>query len=43
MGRWANGGFLLAAGWTSCILITALDLYGLPAALHDAWLVIRGH
>jgi manganese transport protein len=42
MGRHANGWFLLATGWASCILITALDLYGLPSALHDAWLVIVG-
>ena len=42
MGRYANGWLLLSAGWISCILITALDLYGLPSALHDAWLVIRG-
>lgn len=43
MGRFANGWFLLATGWTSCILITALDLYGLPSALRDAWIVIVGH
>jgi manganese transport protein len=42
MGRYANGWLLLSAGWISCLLITALDLYGLPSALHDAWLVIRG-
>jgi manganese transport protein len=29
MGGFANGWFLLIAGWTSCILITALDVYGL--------------
>jgi manganese transport protein len=42
MGRYANGWFLLAAGWTSCLLITALDLYGLPDALQEAWKVIVG-
>jgi manganese transport protein len=42
MGRWRNGWFLLATGWTSAILITAMDIYGLPDALHDAWRVIRG-
>jgi manganese transport protein len=35
MGKWANGKFLLAAGWTSCILITALDIYGLGGMLID--------
>jgi manganese transport protein len=29
MGKFANGPFLLIAGWTSCGLITALDIYGL--------------
>ena len=36
MGKWSNGPFLLAAGWTSCILITALDVYGLGGMLMDA-------
>jgi Mn2+/Fe2+ NRAMP family transporter len=27
MGKYANGWFLLIAGWTSCTLITALDVY----------------
>jgi manganese transport protein len=27
MGKYANGKFLLIAGWTSCGLITALDIY----------------
>jgi manganese transport protein len=27
MGKYANGKFLLLAGWTSCTLITSLDLY----------------
>ena len=42
MGRFANGWFLLISGWTSCIVITALDLYGLPDALEKAWKVIVG-
>jgi manganese transport protein len=42
MGRFANGWFLLISGWTSCIVITALDLYGLPDALGKAWKVIVG-
>ncbi len=42
MGAHANGWFLLAAGWISAILITALDLYGLPDSLRSAWAVITG-
>ena len=42
MGSYRNGWFLLAAGWTSCLLITALDLYGLPESLQKAWAVIVG-
>lgn len=43
MGRWKNGWLLLAAGWTSTAVITALDIYGLPDALRSAWSVIVGH
>jgi manganese transport protein len=42
MGRWRNGWFLCTAGWGSAILIAAMDLYGLPDALHDAWYAIAG-
>ena len=42
MGRWRSGKFLLSAGWTSAILITALDLWGLPESLKTAWHVIVG-
>ena len=42
MGAWKNGRFLLVAGWASAILITALDLYGLPDSLRAAWQVILG-
>src|SRR6266446_3674194 len=42
MGAWKNGWFLLIAGWGSAILITAMDLYGLPASLRAAWHVIAG-
>jgi len=42
MGAWRNGPILLAAGWTSAILITALDVYGLPDSLKAAWQVITG-
>jgi len=42
MGAWRNGWFLLLAGWTSAILITAMDVYGLPDSLKAAWHVILG-
>jgi manganese transport protein len=42
MGLYASGGILLVAGWGSAILITALDLYGLPDSLREAWQVIAG-
>jgi manganese transport protein len=42
MGEGRIGPFLLAAGWTSCIVITALDLYNLPGAMHDAVSVFTG-
>ncbi len=43
MGKWRNGWFLMIAGWSSALLITAMDIYGLPAALKGAWTVIIGH
>ena len=42
MGAWRNGWFLLIAGWGSALLITALDIYGLPDSLKAAWQVITG-
>jgi len=42
MGDWTNGWFLLIAGWASAILITAMDLYGLPDAVKAAWQVVIG-
>jgi manganese transport protein len=42
MGNWKNGRFLLVAGWASAILITAMDLFGLPESLKAAWQVISG-
>jgi manganese transport protein len=42
MGKWRNGWFLLVAGWGSAILITALDMYGLPDSLKQGWHVITG-
>jgi len=42
MGVWRSGMFLLIAGWGSAILITALDVWGLPESLRAAWHVIMG-
>jgi manganese transport protein len=43
MGSWRMGWFLLIAGWASAFLITAMDVYGLPDALKQAWHVIVGN
>jgi manganese transport protein len=42
MGDWKNNWFLLVAGWGSAVLITAMDIYGLPDSLRQAWHVITG-
>jgi manganese transport protein len=42
MGMWKNGWFLLVAGWGSAILITLMDIYGLPDSFKAAWKVIAG-
>jgi manganese transport protein len=42
MGTWKNGWFLLIAGWASAILITAMDICGLPDSLKAAWHVVTG-
>ena len=42
MGQWRNGAFLLLAGWGSALLITAVDIWGLPDSLNEAWHVILG-
>jgi len=42
MGRWRSGWPLMAAGWGSALMITAMDLYGLPASVRSAWLVLTG-
>jgi manganese transport protein len=42
LGRWANGWFLMILGWGSVLLITAMDIYSLPASLKEAWRVIVG-
>jgi len=33
---------LLLTGWTNALLITALDISGLPESLKQAWVVIVG-
>ncbi len=43
MGKWRNGWFLVLTGWGSAVLITAMDIYGLPEAFRSAWAVIVGH
>jgi manganese transport protein len=42
MGKWKPGAILLAAGWGSAVLITALDVYGLPDAFKDAAEIFTG-
>jgi len=42
MGVWKSGKFLMIAGWSSAILITAVDLWGLPDSIRSAWHVITG-
>jgi manganese transport protein len=42
MGAWKNGKLLLIAGWGSALLITALDIWGLPDSLRAAWHAIAG-
>jgi hypothetical protein len=42
MGQFRNGWLLLTAGWASCLLITALDIYGLPASVKRAWEIVLG-
>jgi manganese transport protein len=42
MGIWRNGWFLMVAGWGSALLITGMDIWGLPESLKSAWHVIAG-
>jgi manganese transport protein len=42
MGMWRSGWFLMIAGWTTAILITAFDLYGLPESVRTAWHIVVG-
>src|SRR5437899_367054 len=39
MGKWKLGPVLLIAGWSSAIVITVMDLCGLPESLKAAWQV----
>jgi manganese transport protein len=42
MGRWKAGWLLTAAGWASALLITGMDVAGLPESVRTAWHVIAG-
>ena len=42
MGDWKLKPFLLIAGWSSALLITAMDFYALPDSLLQAWKIITG-
>jgi manganese transport protein len=42
MGKWRNGRLLLVAGWVSAILITSMDLYGLPDSIRTVWHLFTG-
>jgi manganese transport protein len=42
MGKYRNGWFLMVFGWGSCLLITAMDIWGLPGSIRTAWQVITG-
>jgi hypothetical protein len=42
MRRWRLGPVLLATGWGSAVVITALDLWGLPGAFADALKLAAG-
>ncbi|HXE55648.1 MAG TPA: Nramp family divalent metal transporter [Tepidisphaeraceae bacterium] len=42
MGVWRIGWFLLIAGWGSALLITAMDIYGIPDSIRTAWHVLAG-
>jgi len=42
MGSYVNGPFLQIAGWGCVVVITALDLYGLPETLRVVWHIVTG-
>ena len=41
MGKWKLGWFLLITGWSTVIIITAMDIIGLPDSIKSAWAVIH--
>ena len=43
MASYRHGRSLAITGWTSCLLITALDIYGLPGAIRDGMAVFASH
>ena len=42
MGTWKTGWLLAGAGWGSALLITTMDVVGLPDSVRTAWHVIAG-
>ena len=42
MGTWKLGWFLLLAGWSSALVITYMDIKGLPESLREAWRIVSG-
>ncbi|HEV3456187.1 MAG TPA: Nramp family divalent metal transporter [Thermoanaerobaculia bacterium] len=42
MGTWKTGWLLAGAGWGSALLITAMDVLGLPDSVRTAWHVVTG-
>jgi manganese transport protein len=42
MGRWRSGWFLLLTGWASAVLITVMDVYGLPDSFRAVFHIFGG-
>ncbi|HYR51090.1 MAG TPA: Nramp family divalent metal transporter [Candidatus Dormibacteraeota bacterium] len=42
MGQWRPGVALLIGAWVSALIITSMDVAGLPESLREAWRVITG-
>lgn len=42
MGRWKAGWLLAGAGWLSALLITGMDIWGLPDSIREAWRILFG-
>jgi manganese transport protein len=42
MGQWRPGVALLIGAWLSALIITSMDVVGLPESLREAWRVITG-